>query len=173
MHTGLLPGLLPRPGLIFSSELSSAALVSTSRNKGSEWLKLTPDVCPALSPHLAFSHRERKKAPPWPVQTSDSLSPEVAFPELLHRGVPLLSTACTVIKLRSDVSCAEDIWGSKILLHTKQIPCEQLSLISSAVKVDSRGWYRCVCLPRDRRSLDMIQLCSGSNRPETVARCSR
>lgn len=64
---GLVPVQLNRPALACSSELSGAALVSTSRNKGpncnwgTEWFKTTPDIHPALSPTFPYCTKRRRK----------------------------------------------------------------------------------------------------------------
>lgn len=116
MCTGLGPELLARPALIFSSEPSSAALVPTSRSKG---------------PNCNQGSEELKTTYDLPSHLT------------LHRGVSLLSSRCIVIMPRSVISWAEDTWSSKILLQVKQIPCEKLSQILLAVKVDNHGWYRC------------------------------
>lgn len=126
---GLVPVQLNRPALIFSSELSSAAPVPTSRNKGpncnrgSEWLKATPDTCPAFSPIFPYCTKRRRKHLPDLYKHQTILLQMWPF---LHKGVSLLSPGCKDIRLRSDVSCAEDTWASKTLLGTKQIPREQL-----------------------------------------------
>lgn len=167
MGSRLVPVLLNGTAVIFSLELSRAALIPTSREHHQPAVNLQPGVtmaqgfsghmsCPLTSPCLL--HQEKMKAPPWPGLTSDTFSSEIAFPELLHRGVSLLSSRCTVIMLMSDISYAEDTYSLKILLHMKQIPCEELS--SSSALCKSTAWRGAPQAPHCKLSsfCDMVDL---------------
>lgn len=64
--------------------------------------------------------------------------------------------------------------GLKDIIRHKADSMWTIIQIPSPVKVDNCGWQRCgTPSPRDWCSLDMIQLCSGSSRAQTVAWCSR
>lgn len=103
-YTGVVSVLLVRPALIISSEPLNAALASISKNKEANcnWGQNgsgLPWACLTLSPHLDFWHWEKKRGPPWPVQTSDTFSPELGFP----------GDTDTILVLAG----AEGIWGIK------------------------------------------------------------
>lgn len=147
MYVGLMPVMLNRPALIFHSALkccSTQQVPPIWRNQGQNGSRLLQFYI--LPPFLAFpsgSERGIKHALTCVNIRWFIFKGGLFLCLLLRRSMSLLLPGCTVIMFRSDSSQTKDTWGSMLLLYTRPSPGELIFQISSAVKVDNHGWYRC------------------------------